>query len=176
LHSLGNLRQQAGCKYFKMQRLILGLLIVFSSCRMAKPTNVISLNNVEINIRLKSCIDIFRRDTVTFLIQNRSNQSFWIDSWHLMLDSVKTKNNEIVIRDLVEYRHPPIPEFKWIPAESQIRISYLTDFFLQTDLSKLQNYTLYGSYNKEAIPFHKVKGKVLGNTIKAVPKKFWTCP
>lgn len=159
-----------------MKKLIFGLFIIFSSCRVAKPTNVISLNNVQIKIELKSCVHIFRKDTVTFLIQNKTNQGFWIDSWHLMLDSVKNKSNEIVTRNLVEYRHPAIPEFRWIDANSEMRISYLTDFFYQTDLSKLQNYVLYGSYNREAIPFHKVKGKVLGNTIKAVPKNFWTCP
>lgn len=161
-----------------MKRLILGLLIFISSCKVAQITkNEIELDNVKINLQLKNCIDIYKKDTVTFIIYNSNNVGFWIDSWKLMIDSITAKNGEVVSsRSLVDYRHPDLPEFAWVDANSEVRISYQTDFFFRAYLKKLDRYYIYSSYRKFTNSRKKLKGNVLMNHININRIDFWTCP
>lgn len=161
-----------------MKTLILSLVICISSCKVVQiPNNEILLANVEINLKLKNCIDIYKKDTVTFIIHNGNNVGFWIDSWNLMLDSITNRAGEVVSsRSLIAYRRPDFPEFTWVDANSEIRISYKTDFFPRAYLKKLEKYYVYASYWKFTNPKKKIKGNILVNHINIGRMNFWTCP
>lgn len=161
-----------------MQKLILGFIICISSCKVAQiPNNEVVLDNVEINLKLKNCIDIYKKDTVTFIIHNGNNVGFWIAGWNLRIDSIVTKNGEVVSsQSLVAYRRPDFPEFTWVDAYSEVRISYQTDFFFRAYLKKLEKYYVYSSYWKFTNSKKKLKENILVNHINIDPVNFWTCP
>lgn len=161
-----------------MQRLIFGFIICISSCKVAQiPNNEVVLDNVKINLKLKNCIDIYKKDTVTFIIHNGNNVGFWIDSWDLLLDSITNENGIMVSsRSLVEKRPPDIAKYFWVEANSQIRISYSTDYFLRAHLKKLEEYYIYASYGNYAEPKKKSKEITLAEPVKIDCINFWTCP
>jgi hypothetical protein len=144
-----------------MKKNILVLLIIVSSCMNTKLSNSQNLiKKVSINLQLKGCVD--REDKViTFIIHNDNSFGFWIHSWHLVLDSITTKNGIVIIPNaLIEPRAPNIPEYSWVNPMSELRISYSTSYFKKFTL-KSGEYYLFASYDKYVIRKKHSKGITL---------------
>lgn len=163
-----------------MQKIILGLAICISSCKTVQipdSNSRILPDNIEISLKLTNCIDIYKKDTVTFSIYNGNNIGFWVASWNLRLDSITNISGEVISsRSLVDYRHPDLPKFTWVNACSEVRISYQTDFFFRANLKKIENYYVYASYRKFIDSKTKLNKDILVNHININRIDFWTCP
>lgn len=135
------------------------------------------LKKINISINVKKCISNEEENQLIFIIQNNNSTGFWIHSWHLIPDSIKTKNGDYIQPNiLVEYQAPNIPEYSWVSPESELKISYNTDFFRKFSLSKIEKYSLFSSYSKYATPKKNAKEYTLEGPIYIRPILFWTCP
>lgn len=160
-------------------KIILSLsLFLISSCSSPKMVNSKDFfRKINITLELKKCIDIDRENQVTFIIRNDGDIGFWIHSWHLMLDSITTKDGiNIPPNNLIEYEAPEIPEYSWVNPNSELKVSYNTNFFKRFSLSKLTEYYLFSSYTKYARPKRQSKEITLIFPMNIYKIDFWTCP
>ncbi len=157
--------------------LLLSLFLI-SSCSTPKMANNKDfLKKINITLELKKCIDINKENQITFIIRNDNESGFWVHSWHLILDSITTKNAiSIYPNILVEYEAPNIPEYAWVDANSELKISYKSNFFKRFSLSKLNEYSLFSSYDKHARSKKNSKEITLVEPISINHISFWTCP
>jgi hypothetical protein len=159
-----------------MKNLILILYFGLLSCMNTKFLDDLSIKKIDISLEVNGCINK-DSNTVSFIIHNKNDFGFWIHGWHLVLDSITTKNGlSILPNSLIESRAPNIPEYSWVNPMSQLRITFSTSFFKRFTLKSDEFYYLYTSYDKYTTRKRHSEQITLLGPINIKRIIFMTCP